>query len=281
MLGCRKRYECTFPLHAGWDAARETAHYRDFVRDESADWPAVADVFRKWVLNESGRYSAAPFGLDRYDFAAISAEDFLLAVPRRLEQCLSADGAGNSLGVVVEVSCDAGLTWRRYGGPVRVSAQECSVWLADDALPADYFAAAVGHTARVRVTATVASDRRLSVKIAGDAGDGSVVARLARAGWAKVNPGSIFYGQSAYAADERDDTARLEQWARRLSEAGGAAAGEFTLAMLDVGRNVGDLVPQVQGRGLDLAVAPGFVPHVVAVEHRGGEEWVTHLKVSG
>ena len=59
------------------------------------------------------------------------------------------------------------------------------------------------------------------------------------------------------------------------------ARSEGGLAMLDAGCNVGDLVPRVQGRGLDLAAMPGFIPHVVAVEHRGGEEWVTHLKVSG
>ena len=36
-----------------------------------------------------------------------------------------------SRGIVVEISCDAGATYRRYGGPVRAAHDQCAIFLAD------------------------------------------------------------------------------------------------------------------------------------------------------
>jgi hypothetical protein len=75
-LGARKRYEATFELSGGWDPALETGRWRDFVRSRSADWPAVAEVYRKWVLNEHGRYGGAPRNLPTHDFSPLDADAF-------------------------------------------------------------------------------------------------------------------------------------------------------------------------------------------------------------
>jgi len=282
-MGDLKRYESTFELKAGWDPALESHEYRKFVRSDTPDWLAMANVFRRWVLNESGDYSGAPFNLDAFDFSSLSEEDFLVSKPRRFWPCLSVGEMGRSLGVVVEISYDGGQTWRRYGGPVRVSADQCAVYLADDALAGEYFQAARGHAARVRVTASVDADRRLSVQVNGDPGCGVEVVELPGAKWAKVHPESIFYecGQLPPAV-ELDDTNRLIQLAQSLSRSeSGAAEAEITLGVLDVSCNVGDIIERIEGRELGLVTFPGAAPFVRTVEHRCGEEWTTHLTVSG
>ena len=124
VIGGLKRYESTFELHKGWDTDKESYRYRDFIRSESFDWPEKADVFRKWVLNESGFYRDEPYELEEYDFSDIASEDFILLQARRFEPCLSLSDAGRSMGIVVEISYDDGSTWRRYGGAVRFAADE-------------------------------------------------------------------------------------------------------------------------------------------------------------
>lgn len=283
VLGGLKRYESTFILQPGWDPTAESYHYRDFVRDEAADWPAVADVFRKWVLNESGRYSAQPYSLPAFDFATISADDFLLSIDRGLEACLSVGPGRQPMGVVVEVSCDDGATWRRYGGPVRVASDECAVHLADDALPADYFQAAVDHLAAVRVTATVVSDTRLRAEVPGDPGWAAHVVDIPSAAWAKVHAGSVFCAKAGWdPPEEADDSDRLAQIASRLAESdAGAIEAELALGWLDPTCSVGDIVEGIDGRRLDLAVFDGAAPSVRAIEHRAGDEQTTVLTVSG
>ena len=282
-LGSHKVYESTFELQPCWNPYLATYHHRDFVRSESADWPAMADVFRKWVLNEGGQYSDEPHELQPFDLATVSADDFLLRRPRGLLPCLSRDAAGRSLGIVVEVSCDDGVTWRRHGGPVVADDDECTVFLSEDSLGADYFQAALAGEAKVRVTAAVASDRRLSVETPGDPGGGVELVEAADARWARVHTGSIFHqSEDLPAPDERDDTSKLERLAEtlRVSPAG-ALEGEFSLGRLRPLFGVGDIIERIDGRRLELATFPGAAPHVERVEHHCGEEWFTKLIVTG
>lgn len=280
VLGARKTYESTFQLQPGWDPALATYNYRDFVRSEASDWLAVADVYRKWVLNEAGQYSEEPYGLEAFDFATISGDDFLLSRVRRFRPCLSLGRGGEGLRIVVEISYDSGGSWLRYGGAVRVSSDECAIYLADDAPGADYFQASLAGTVKVRVTATVEADRRLSFTAEGDGG--VEVVEFPGGKWAKVHEGSIFYqDENLPEPAERDDTDRLAHFAGTLALGdAGTVEAELTLAQLDATCNVGDIVERVDGRGLDLTSFPGSAPHVRKVEHRCGEEWATHLIVS-
>ena len=282
VLGDLKQYESTFELKRAWDPSLATYEHHSFVRSTAADWLAVKDVFRKWVLNEAGQYCAQPYDLSKFDFSTISG-DFFLSVPRGFRPCLSVDSTGKSLGVFVELSYDSGSTWKHYGGPIRVSSEECTVHLTDDALPADYFQAALEQTLKVRLTATVDSDRRISAQADGDPNCGLELIEMPRAKWAKVHSGSIFYqSQSLPAPAERDDTGRLIQTASslNLSQAGTVEA-DLVLAWLNPACNVGDIVDHIEGRQIDLAPFPGAAPHVQAVEHRCGQQWTTHLIVSG
>ena len=141
-IGQRKQYESTFNLSKGWDGSLETARWRDFVRSESDNWPGVADVYRKWVLNEHGWYSGGPWSLLVHTFANISAADFTMRVARRFLPCLSTDREGQSLGAVVEIRCGGAAPWRRWRGPLWASRDECAIYLGGDALPGEYFQAA-------------------------------------------------------------------------------------------------------------------------------------------
>ena len=164
-----------------------------------------------------------------------------------------------------------------------MSAEECAVHLADDALPADYFQAALDHTARLRVTATVVSDRRIAAQVGGDTGCGLEIVEIPRARWAKVHSGSIFYQSGELPAPaERDDTIRLIQVANSLRQSqAGAMEAEVTLGWLDPNCRIGDIVERIEGRELELATFPGAAPHVQAIAHECGDEWTTTLTVSG
>ncbi len=281
VLGRLKRYEATFELSPGWDPYDVPDTWGRTVRSRSDDWPGDGDVLRRWVLNEDGAYSDGPWNLPLHEFGDVSETDFNRPTPRRLEPCLSTDEGGRSLGVVVEVSVDAGVTWRRWAGPVRVSADRCDVLLGGDELTGEYYQAALAGDARVRVTATVASDARLIAEIEGDAGAGcDVVSAGHSRRWAKVSEASIFAGVEGLGEPlEVDDTPRLKALALRRAAESSAVEATITLAWCEPTWAVGDLVDRVEGRGLSLAGGPGLSPRVTRVGHRFGDFQRTILTV--
>jgi hypothetical protein len=283
-LGERKRYESTFELKAGWDTSLETSRWRDFVRSESPQWAAVSKVYRKWVLNEHGGYSGSPWQHEVHDFSAVSAADFALKVPRRFLPCLSADSAGNSLGVVVEYRLESPDDWRRWPNGVWVARDECAVILGGDALPGEFLAAAAAGTLEVRVTAVVEADARLAAQIPGDAGVPREIVDFAdQAAWRQVHATSIFHGNDDLGSPgERDDTQRLERLAAGYADAAAnATEAELTLAWIDTSFNVGDIIERINGRALELSGSPGRRPSVRSVRHDFTPAQTTTLIVSG
>ncbi len=269
-LGEKKRYESTFELQTGWDPALQTSRWRDFIRSESDNWPAVADVYRKWVLNEDGHYNTQPWSLSTYDFAAINSQDFLLQEARKFSPCISTDSYGQNLGIVVEVRYGYDETWNRWTGPVWVSSDRCEVYLGGDALPADYFQAAATSQVQLRVTATVEADTRLVAEIAGDGGlPREVVDFSAHAKWRKVHEGSIFFNQEGIGEPaEQDDTEVLRNLARRYSEVVSTAVeGELHLGWVDTSYHIGDIVERIDGKDIELPSNPYSRPHVTSVQH--------------
>ncbi|MHC4981553.1 MAG: hypothetical protein ACYTF6_00080 [Planctomycetota bacterium] len=283
-LGQRKQYETTFDLKRGWDPSLETPRWRDFVRGKSGNWPRLADVYRKWVLNEHGWYSPSPWNVDRYEFSSIAAEDFRLHVPRRLLPCLSADIAGTSLGVVVEFRLHSEDNWRRWAQPFWVATDECAIYLGGDSLPAEFFQAGVEGTAEVRVTASIETDVRLAVEIPGDTAALCEVADFSsQAAWRKVHSNSIFYGDTSLGEpNERDDTDMLARLARRYSEiCAKSFEAELTLGWVDTSYFVGDIIERIDGRALELQGNPDGKPFVRSVTHDFSEGQNTTLIVSG
>lgn len=278
-LAARKRYEVTLALRPGWDAALESPRWRDFLRAESPDWPLLRDVFRRWVLNEHARYAGAPWNLPVFDFAAVEPDDFRLRRPRRLLPCLSAGEDGESLGVVVEWRPDDEAVWRAWPGPLRTAPGECAVRFDGDALPAEYFQAAVAHTAEVRVTATVEADARLTAEVKGDANVPPVVLDFSdRAAWWQVHASSVL-GGVASGSGVRDDTDLLERLAEARAAAGGGTDGRLVLAWPDLSFAVGDLIERLDGRAVSLASRAGGTCHVARVRHEFADTQTTTLDI--
>ncbi len=283
-LGAPKQYESTFELSAGWDTARETSRWRDFVRSESSDWQSVTDVYRKWVLNEHGWYGMNPWNLAVYSFAGISGEDFTVRSARSFLPCLSTDLAGQSLGVVAEIRCGTNKPWRRWRGPLWVSKDECAVYLGGDGLPGEYFQAAVVGSAQVRVTATLQADARLVWEVDGDPNaPRNVIDASTRAGWKQVHDGSIFANsQNVGTPLTQDDSQLIKSLAIRHAQVTSTATdAEFTLGWIDMSCHVGDIVERIDGRSFELASNPDLRPSVRSVRHEFGESQTTHLLVSG
>ncbi len=283
-LGQRKQYESTFELAKGWGAALETDRWRDFVRSKSSNWPKAADVYRKWVLNEHGWYSGSPWNLPVHSFASISSGDFTIRSARRFLPCLSTDLQGQSLGVVVEIRCGTGAAWRRWRGPLWVSRDECAIYLGGDALPGEFFQAAVAGEASVRVTAVVEADGRLIREVQGDLNAPRDVIDLSnRAAWRTVYSTSIFKNADGVGTPaERDDSELLNRLAVRYAEiASTATQADLTLGWVDTSCHVGDVVEKIDGRAFELSSNPDSLPFVRSVRHEFDTTQTTHLVVSG
>jgi hypothetical protein len=249
-----KLYETTFDLKPGWDPALEGQEREAYRRSDNVDFAANADVYRKWVLNEAGDYTGEPVDAgEAHDFSALFGHGDYLVRRRRLLPTVSTDEAGESHGVVVELSYDGGQSYARYRGPVRVLRDECGITLSGDQLPAELFHAAERDKLAVRVTATVESDSRLGVIVErpGLAEDHRG-RRLWRDvsdefHWRHVDAGSIFYGG---ASREVDDTERLLQLAADLwqAERRAPSPSRIGLPFFSVSYRLGDRIDAVRYR---------------------------------
>ena len=254
--GDRKFYESTFDLVAGWDDGLAGYDPDTFSPSTNANFDAVRDVFRKWVLNETGAYTASPY--DRGpapDLSALFDGAATVRRRRRFLPCVSRDALGRSYGVYVEVSLDEGTTWQRAALGLRVLRDECGLYLTDDLLPPPYLAAAMRGHVRVRATATIESDSRLSAVGGDDAADdgpGRTRHLNVAAGYRfrRVAATSRFQGGS----DDVDDTARLEELVSAVAEADrrSPAPTRVVVPGLALGHRVGERLVGVRGRPLDL-----------------------------
>jgi len=264
--GDRKIYEATFDLVAGWDDALATYNPDDFSPSSSANFNSVRDVFRKWVLNETGRYSASPY--DRGsppDLTGLFEGGLYVRRNRRLLQCLSRDALGRSRGVYPEVSLDGGSTWEQPAMTARVLTSECGLYFSDDPLPPRYIAAAMRGLVRVRVTASIESDsclvaERIESGAAGLPGRTRHISAPTAYRYRQVATSSRFYGQGG--ADEADDTARLQQLvdAAYAADRRSPSPARIEIPHLALGHRVGERIPGIRGRRLDLArQCPGYL----------------------
>lgn len=255
--GDLKLYESTFDLVEGWDDALVTYAPEDFSPSSNPNFQQVRDVFRKWVLNEDGRYTADPYGRGpAADLSDLFEGAPYVRRPRRFLPCLSRDALGRSRGVYVEVSLDGGETWRRLSQGVRVLPDECGVYLMDDPLPPRYLEAAMRGQVRVRVTATIESDSRLeAVAAAGNAflpGRTRYLHVPSGFRFRRVSATSRFCGQGD--ADEADDTARLNELVTAAAAADRCcpAPTRIEIPYLAFGYRVGQRVLGIRGRRIDL-----------------------------
>jgi len=252
--------ESTFELVAAWDPAKESLADGEYARSTSGDFDSVANVFRLWALNEDGAYSAAPFDRgEPFDVSALFGDGReARGTPMRFGDTLTLDDAGRGIGAVVDTSIDAGATWTRYGGVVRVRDDHAAVYLDDDALPAAFIAAARVGEARVRVTATLRNPWPLeATRWLGNPFRGAYTERVIDAGDGYrhrfVHPGSRFHAAvraGLRVADEADDRAAMVAWLAMQPPMRERRPGKLRIELAGAthGLRVGDQLTQLAGR---------------------------------
>jgi hypothetical protein len=248
--GDYKVFEATFDLIKGWPWYDEDTDYEKFSPATNPEFHKVRDVWRKWCLNETGEYTNEPFSQGpAYDFEAVFGTDKYVHRRRRFWPALSCDSQGRSLGYFLEYSLDGGVQWGQYPYAFENLLDECGIWFSSSRLDIETWVAALKGALRVRITASVVSDERLSCAAAdGPVGSATpVVERVINAGskfgYRKVTGRSRFAG-SANGADEADDSAGLYQFIRRRAQAESAAIKTFDVQTpyLAIGVEVGDIV---------------------------------------
>jgi hypothetical protein len=256
--GDRKIYESTFDLVAGWADSSGATDPDDFSPSTNPDFATVRDVHRKWVLNETGEYSQAPYNRGAApDLSALFEGKPYTHRRRRFLKCLSRDARGRSMGVYAELSLDAGTTWERLTLTARVLPDECGLYLTDDTLPPRYVAAAVRGQVRVRATAAIESDASLEAQYPDGEADGLPgstrhIAVPAGYGYRQVASSSRFHGSPA---DEADDTARLQELAAAAFAADGRTPvpARVDIPWLAMDYRPGWRISGTSGRQLELA----------------------------
>ncbi|UCC22976.1 MAG: hypothetical protein JSW23_02595 [Planctomycetota bacterium] len=227
-----KIYEATFDLVKAWEPADEDTDYDKFSPSTNANFYKVKDVFRKWCLNEAGDYSSSPYNQgDAFDFSKIFKTDDFAPRRRRFWPTLTTDKQGKSLGYFLQVSFDNGQHWWQYLYAFNNLLSECGVWLSSDYLDADTWVAALKGVLKFRITASVASDERVSCIVADGPVNSTVpvvdqIITLPR--WFKfrqVSSCSIFKNttdESLGVPDEIDDSAALYEFTRKKAETASA-----------------------------------------------------------
>jgi len=225
-----KTYEATFELVKAWDPALEDINYALFCPSTNPQFYERKDVYRKWCLNEAGDYTAAPYNQgEPFNFSRIFESVEYIRSHRRFWPALSANQQGKSLGYVLEVSYDAGMHWWTYVDAFDNLLDECGVWLSSDQLDVDTWVAALKDGLKVRITASVVSDERLT-SIAVDGPMTStvpvvdhVITLPRQFRYRKVSPLSQFAqndAQTLGSPDEADDSVALIDFVRRQAAQG-------------------------------------------------------------
>jgi hypothetical protein len=174
-FGDHERIESTFELVRAWPVAYDD-HDVSELTDSHDAWladPILKDVWRKWVLNEAGDYNKLrPEIVAPFNFNGLFGLGKWVARTRRLLPCLTknADGSpqGHVAGVYIEWFDSAADAWKPWptlgsdGSAVQILDRECGIRF--DGAETPFEIRSLGSAARVRVTATVASDQRTFVR---------------------------------------------------------------------------------------------------------------------
>lgn len=156
--GAPPTIETTQLLHPAWLPALEGETSATYDRQLSNDFSRYANVYRRWVLNETGKWSQLPYEQPRSFHPAVFFDQPSLE-PTALQwmDCLTLDNAGVPLPPIVELSMDGGTSWLTYPGPVRLLENEAGIYLDGDTLPPGFIDAVNNATAAVRITGSLRS----------------------------------------------------------------------------------------------------------------------------
>lgn len=220
--GEKKVFESTFNLVGGWDQSLEGLFLPKYETSD-VNFAQVADVYRKWCLNETGVYSAAPYNRgNMFDLSSIDNEADFLGGQQKFIDSISIDQEGNSYGVYAEVSYDGGITWMIFDGNCTVLGDQCGVTVTNSSLEINYYNAAISGLLRFRVTASIESDVRIMCSVADGPVDSVVevcdhfISTPGICQYRKVCGGSIFYYDGAGIDDREKLIGALRRAANRV-----------------------------------------------------------------
>lgn len=284
VLGSKIRVEVTVELVRAWATEKDSSDRETLSRsDETADFDAVRDVWRKWALNESGDYTGLRTSITGYfnlpEYIGAGGDD--VWVPRRREflptLTLGTDlkPIGQVGGCVVEfwnTAKEGGAGWDVIPDNMvcHLVEDECAVYFGGDLPPAEIYDA--GADAKVRITATLETDLPLGhdviqvSKISPTETPIPLVLRMDDHFHLRyITSQSQFKNQvedGTFKSEQVDDTERLTAYAKRVLDAEdyGQVAGSLKFEGVDRWEvELGQPVPGAKGRDLDFNGRTGGV----------------------
>jgi hypothetical protein len=266
--------EATFTLKKGWSTDYDATHEADLERGQSMA-ESHPSVGRKWILNEAGDYVGmrpeitVPYSVDSLFGSTQQVRR------RRFIRCLSQHTDADDLesngfrvdwydssqtgAVTSATATDPG--WVRVKWPFSVLEKECGILFEGSSVPEGLWALiSNGHPdqALVRITATIVGDKRVNgiatrQARSPNAQDVTLVLDLHdRFQFSKVDSSSIFASRPSTA---RDDSTAIQTYAESVRDIEDACKIHCSIVMEGIGHpqyQMGDLITNVQGRGLSL-----------------------------
>jgi hypothetical protein len=277
IYGDYKLHESTWELKRAWSSEYDDVGEDDLLlsSDDYRQTAAYHRVWRDWVLNEAGDYIGLRTGYDEpYAFDEFDSSEPVVPRRRRFLPCLTLDEGRQPIGrqgYVIEWSDDSGVTWYTLeeleDHSVEILRYECGIRFSGLRVPQELYLA--GADARVRITASVYSDERLTYHSRRDARSiqpditPMVIDAADKFKYAKIierdeeaGIGSAIAGTS-YETAEVDDTDRIQEMAERLRRAWDQADASIpvTIPWLDGDvYKLGDVVTGMDGRDIDFSI---------------------------
>lgn len=289
--------EVTLELEKGWRKADDALNVSSNLNIHSAGYlanPRYQEVWRRWVVNEAGDYCGLrpeltkPTDLSGYFLTQTKS----YVARKRFYPCLSQNAdltpAGEQHGVRVEIDFGQGyIPLSRLGEhqPIQVLEHELGIRFAGIEPPRELIAA--GDDAKVRITATIRSERRLSYTATPGQGNIQfnasvnpqrvpvVIEQPERYHLRRLHSSSTFFSEVAAGTRQAtvvDDRPALKSLAERLLAKWNQAqcSGPVVLPGFDEDNyDLGWQVQQIAGRALKLQVhhSEGRSPQIVQIEY--------------
>lgn len=152
--------ESTFELVGGWNPSLEGQPDSEYDKQLSTDFTTYADVYRRWVLNEDGFYSQAPYYRGPvFNLNVLFNTTGIVPQPLAFKSNLTLGVDGKPLKPVIEVSTNGGSEWTVISMSSDILGDRAGIYLDPRKLPGDFLTAAKTGYARVRVTAVLSSPK--------------------------------------------------------------------------------------------------------------------------
>lgn len=291
IMGDFRRKEVTLPLYPYWPKAKDTLDAWTLQRDGD-DYAGNETVWRLWIANEGADWDPATDSTGRPG-GAVSIPYFgtltspvthytngevfpgIERVHRRvLEEPLTTSRTAGStqreqrLPHVVEYSTDSGSTWKpaEPHWSIQILPDQIGVLFDGHELPMELYEA--GGNARLRITGTVASNKRIEYiagQVSADAVNGRPVRQVLvqpdkfrRMERQATGPFTSVLIADHATSETVDNSTEIEEQAKAIRDQNHFAdvTAEFRLPGWHVEYKIGDLVTKVAGREISLNAAP-------------------------